>query len=103
MEGSSLTPISCRMGRAALDWTLAELAAEANVAVSVIRDYEHGRSPPHRNNLAAIVRAFEHAGVEFPCSRDQGPCATTRSARSRWRPPRIDMRMTNIPTNFRNR
>jgi transcriptional regulator with XRE-family HTH domain len=65
MKGSNLTPISCRMGRAALDWTQARLAAEAHVAVQVILQFENGTSQPRRNNLRGIVLAFETAGVEF--------------------------------------
>jgi predicted transcriptional regulator len=53
------------MGRAALDWTQDRLAAEANVSRGVIHDFEKGVSTPHRNNLVEIVRALEHAGVEF--------------------------------------
>jgi DNA-binding XRE family transcriptional regulator len=65
MEGSSLTPINCRMGRAALDWTQARLAHEAHVAVRVVLEFEKGAARPHRNNCSEIVRAFENAGVEF--------------------------------------
>jgi DNA-binding XRE family transcriptional regulator len=65
MDGSSLTPICCRMGRAALDWTQARLAGEAHVATQVILQFEAGNSTPQRNNLTAIVAAFESAGVEF--------------------------------------
>jgi transcriptional regulator with XRE-family HTH domain len=65
MDGASLTPICCRMARAALRWSLAALADEADVAVGVVRDYEQGRSIPHRNNLSAIVRAFTGVGVVF--------------------------------------
>jgi predicted transcriptional regulator len=56
---------ACRMGRAALDWTQARLAHEAHVAVAVVVHFEAGVSTPQRNNLRAIVRAFESAGFEF--------------------------------------
>jgi predicted transcriptional regulator len=65
MDGASLTPISCRMGRAALEWSQARLAQESHVAVGVIVQFEKGGSRPQRNNLREIVRAFEQAGVEF--------------------------------------
>ena len=65
MEGSSLSPVSCRMARAAVDWSQKRLAAETNVTVRVILDFEAGASIPQRNNLRAIVLAFENAGVEF--------------------------------------
>jgi ribosome-binding protein aMBF1 (putative translation factor) len=65
MKGSNLTPVSCRMGRAALDWSQARLAHEAHVAVAVVLQFENGSSTPRRNNLREIVLAFETAGVEF--------------------------------------
>ena len=53
------------MARAAVDWSQKRLAAEAQVTVRVILDFEAGASIPQRNNLRAIVLAFENAGVEF--------------------------------------
>ncbi len=43
----------------------AELAAKAFVSRSVIVTFENGQTRPNRNNLAAIRRALEDAGVEF--------------------------------------
>jgi predicted transcriptional regulator len=65
MEGSSLSPVSCRMARAALDWTQARLAYEARITISVVLHFENGSSTPRRNNLREIVNAFERCGVEF--------------------------------------
>jgi transcriptional regulator with XRE-family HTH domain len=65
MEGSSLSPVNCRMARAALDWSQMRLAHEAHVAVGVVLQFENGSSRPHRNNLTEIVLAFERGGVEF--------------------------------------
>jgi DNA-binding transcriptional regulator YiaG len=65
--GSSplLSPTTCRMARAAVDWTQGRLATEAHLAIGVVRDYESGRRVPRRNNLAEIVLVFQKAGVEF--------------------------------------
>jgi DNA-binding XRE family transcriptional regulator len=41
------------------------LAKAAQVTRNVIINFEKGRTAPNRNNLAAIQRALENAGVEF--------------------------------------
>jgi transcriptional regulator with XRE-family HTH domain len=43
----------------------AQLAKLANVSRNVIVDFEKGRRTPTSNNLAAIQKALEAAGVEF--------------------------------------
>jgi transcriptional regulator with XRE-family HTH domain len=43
----------------------AALAEAATLTRGVIVDFEKGRRTPNRNNLAAIQRALEEAGVEF--------------------------------------
>jgi transcriptional regulator with XRE-family HTH domain len=43
----------------------ATLAEGAMVNRNVIIDFEKGRRVPNRNNLAAIQRVLEAAGVEF--------------------------------------
>ena len=58
-------PSQCRAARGLVDMDQAELAAAASVTRNVIIDLEKGRRIPHANNLAAIQRALEAAGVEF--------------------------------------
>jgi hypothetical protein len=41
------------------------LASEANVSLSTVEDFEAGRRTPIGNDLAAVRRALESAGVEF--------------------------------------
>lgn len=60
-----LTALQSRVGRAVVDWSLDRLAAASNLSQSTIRDFERGRRMPTANNLAAIRRALEAAGVEF--------------------------------------
>jgi transcriptional regulator with XRE-family HTH domain len=60
-----MTPDQSRAARGLLDWSQAELAARSNLSESTVRDFEKGRRVPSINNLAAIRRALEVAGVEF--------------------------------------
>lgn len=61
----NILPEQCRAARALLDMDQATLAASASVSRNVIIDFEKGRRVPTRNNLIAIRRALEAAGVIF--------------------------------------
>lgn len=60
-----ITPAQCRAARGLVDMDQAGLADGAMVSRNVIIDFEKGRRVPTRNNLAAIQRVLEEAGVEF--------------------------------------
>jgi predicted transcriptional regulator len=60
-----ITPAQCRAARGLLDIDQRMLADGAMVTPGVIIDFEKGRRVPTRNNLAAIQRVLEEAGVEF--------------------------------------
>ena len=64
-ERAPLTPTLCRAARAILDWTQGELAQYAHIARSTLADFERGTRVPFRNNIIAIITAFEAAGVTF--------------------------------------
>jgi transcriptional regulator with XRE-family HTH domain len=66
-----LTPAQSRAARGLLDWSQSTLGACAHLSESTIRDFEKGRRVPSINNLIAIQRALEAAGVEF--TNDGGP------------------------------
>lgn len=55
----------CRAARALLGWSQGELAVAAAVSKTTVVDFERGTRTPHRNNLAAIHRALELAGIHF--------------------------------------
>jgi transcriptional regulator with XRE-family HTH domain len=73
-----LTPEQSRAARALLDWSQDQLAAAAHLGQSTIRDFEKGRRVPTHNNLAAMRRAMEEAGVQFIDRNGGGPGARLR-------------------------
>ncbi len=60
-----LLPAQSRAARGMLDWSQTHLAVASNLSESTVRDFEKGRRVPSTNNLAAIQRALEAAGIEF--------------------------------------
>lgn len=60
-----LTPAQSRAARALLDWSQDQLASASHLGLSTVRDFEKGRRVPSHNNLAAMVRALEDAGLQF--------------------------------------
>ena len=62
---AAILPVQCRAARGLIDMTLVDLAKSATISKNVIVDFEKGRRVPNRNNLAAIQRVLEEAGVEF--------------------------------------
>jgi len=61
-----MTPIQCRMARAALCWKMQDLADRCHVSVAtIVRLEQGGRNKTTPANLAAIRRAFEAEGITF--------------------------------------
>ena len=58
-----MTPQHCRAARAWLDWSQGDLSKRANIGLSTIRSFENGLRTPIANNLLAMQRAFEEAGI----------------------------------------
>ncbi|MDE2465180.1 MAG: helix-turn-helix transcriptional regulator [Alphaproteobacteria bacterium] len=48
-----------------LGWSQSELAEAAGVSRTLLVEFERGARTPHRNNLDAMRRAMEAAGIEF--------------------------------------
>ncbi len=60
-----ITAAQIRMARAALDWTVRDLADKAEVAPTTVNRIERGRAAPNRSTQAVLQRALEAAGIEF--------------------------------------
>jgi transcriptional regulator with XRE-family HTH domain len=75
-----IIPAQSRAARALIEWSQEELAANANLSLSTIRDFEKSRRLPHVNNLAAIRRALEDAGVVFIAENGDGPGVRLKKA-----------------------
>lgn len=77
-----MTPAQSRAARGLIDWSQTELASRSNLSESTIRDFEKGRRVPAPNNLAAIQRALEAAGVIFVEENGEGPGVRLRKERA---------------------
>lgn len=68
-----MSPEQVRAARNWLAWTQAELAERAKVGLSTLKDYEGGKRVPIANNLEAIKRALEDAGMTISNASVSGP------------------------------
>lgn len=71
-----LSVAQLRAARGLIDWSQERLAGEAGISTSTVRDFERGRRTPREENLDAMRRTLEDAGVEFLASGqtiDGGP------------------------------
>jgi transcriptional regulator with XRE-family HTH domain len=67
-----LSAAHLRAARGLLGWSQTQAAAAAKVGLSTLKNFELGKSTPIENNLDAIRRAFEAAGVEFTNGGEPG-------------------------------
>jgi transcriptional regulator with XRE-family HTH domain len=75
----NLLPVQCRMARAALGWSLGDLAAAAKVGVDTVTRFERGDALKERT-VEAIQRALEEAGMAFIPENGGGPGVRLRKA-----------------------
>ncbi|MDE2515444.1 MAG: helix-turn-helix transcriptional regulator [Rhodospirillales bacterium] len=61
----SITSEQCRMARAGLHISQADLALRANVAPATIAEFEKGRRTPYDRTIRDIQRVLEEAGATF--------------------------------------
>jgi transcriptional regulator with XRE-family HTH domain len=68
--------IQCKMARAALGWSTAELAKRAGTGIATVNRFELAQGG--WNTANALIRAFEAAGVEFHQTDDGGSVKVRR-------------------------
>lgn len=76
-----MKPAQVRMARAALNWSLADLAKAAGVHRNTISNFETERYGGSDEALNAIQAALESAGVIFVAENGEGPGVRLRKAR----------------------
>ena len=72
---SSVTVSQLRMARAALNWTLSDLAEASSVSSRTIRriESENGLERATPANIKLIRETLEAAGIEFIGMAEEGP------------------------------
>jgi transcriptional regulator with XRE-family HTH domain len=68
----SITGSQCRAARGLIGMDQNTLAEAASVARGTLIDFEKGKRTPGANNIDAIARALEAAGVEFTNGKQPG-------------------------------
>jgi len=68
-----VTSAQVRMARAALNWSVRDLAKAAQIHRNTVTNIETGRYAGDAATLAAIVSALKRAGVEFIDENGGGP------------------------------
>jgi ribosome-binding protein aMBF1 (putative translation factor) len=53
------------MARAAVRWSVRDLAQHAEISAATVNRFEMGRAEARRATLTAMERALEAAGIEF--------------------------------------
>ena len=69
---SDILPAQSRGARGLIQWSQTQLAEKAGISLSTVADFEKGRRQPIPNNLAAIRKALENAGVKFIAAGKSG-------------------------------
>lgn len=69
---SNVIPEQIRAARAILGWSQDDLASAANVSKPTVADFERHAREPMVNNLLAIRRACEDAGIQFVEEEEDG-------------------------------
>lgn len=68
-----MKPAQVRMARAALNWSLNDLAKAAGIHRNTVSNFETERFGGSTEALESIRRALESAGIEFIAENGGGP------------------------------
>jgi AraC-like DNA-binding protein len=68
-----IAAVQCRMARAALNWTLEELAASTGMSRRTLARFESTEHIPRAIYLRALQQEFEKAGVTFLPNKGVAP------------------------------
>lgn len=84
MQGHRLTGVQIRSARAALGWSVQDLANKTSVGTATIVRYESSLGVPlsRKGHLETLRRYFEAAGIEFIGTPDDGPGIRIRPAKT---------------------
>jgi transcriptional regulator with XRE-family HTH domain len=80
-----ISGIQIRAARAALRWTIEELAEKSGLGVRTIKRFESvdGIPSSRTSTLGELKRTFESAGIEFTGTPDNIPGIRLRSRKSK--------------------
>jgi ribosome-binding protein aMBF1 (putative translation factor) len=74
-----MSPEQVRAARGWLGWSQSDLAKRASVGLSTLKDFENGNRTPIANNLNAIQKALEAAGIELVFGADGAPVGISKN------------------------
>jgi DNA-binding transcriptional regulator YiaG len=74
----TMSPEQSRAARGWLGWSQVELAKRANVSVGTVRSFEAGQRVPMANNIAAMRRVIEAAGIRLLFDQDGAAAGVVR-------------------------
>lgn len=75
-----MTPVQCRMARAALSWSTQKLAQAAEVGGNTVNRFEAGQDA-RLSSVEKIRKALEAAGIIFVAENGEGPGVRLRKHR----------------------
>jgi transcriptional regulator with XRE-family HTH domain len=76
-----ISRIQVKMARAALGWSVRDLAAKAEIAANTVSRYENG-ADAYGETLLKMRRVFEQAGILFIAENGGGPGVRLRKKTS---------------------